>query len=142
MPAVGSSIQQQHGVVHQAARHLELALLPAAQRAGGLAASLPEYRELLASLLDEIVDPTALALVAPGTQPQIHLDAQVRKDARTLRQVDDGVPSHLHFWLSRGPCPDGVIDSGRRMSVKVTIGFACRPTAAMPLRFQHFACVP
>src|ERR1051326_5419752 len=81
--------QEQHGIVHQAARHLELALLPAAQRAGRLAAPLPQHRKLLASLLDEIVDPAALALVAPSTETQIHLDAQARKDARTLRQGED-----------------------------------------------------
>src|SRR5206468_11590271 len=114
--------EKQHGVVHQAARHLELALLAAAQRAGGLAASLPEYRELLASLLDEIVDPAALALVAPRTEPQIHLDTQVRKDARALRQVDDAVPSHL----VRG-------DAAHRLPVELDIALARRQESE-----QHF----
>src|SRR5262249_48821855 len=87
--------QEQGRIVHQAARDLELALLPAAQRARGLPAPLPQYGEPLACAADQLVDTSGLTSVAPGAQPQVHLDGEERKDAGALREIDDAVPAHL-----------------------------------------------
>src|SRR5262249_61614045 len=96
LDAGGGLVDQEQGrIVHQAARDLELALLPAAQRARGLPAPLLEYREPLAGAADQLLDTSGVASVAPGAQPQVHLDGQVRKDAGALREIDDAVPAHL-----------------------------------------------
>src|SRR5215472_12596722 len=87
--------QEQGRIVHQAARDLELALLPAAQGARGLPAPLPEYGEPFVGTTDQFLDTSRLAPVAPGAQPQVHLDSEVRKDAGALREIDDAVPAHL-----------------------------------------------
>src|SRR2546429_1944540 len=60
-----------------------------------LPAPVTQHRELFARSADQLVNASALAAVAPGAQPQVHLDAEIRKDARALRQIDDAVPPHL-----------------------------------------------
>src|SRR2546426_11952192 len=87
--------EEKGGIVHQAAGDFELTLLPAAQRAGRLATPVPQHRKLLARSADQLIDASALAAVAPRAQPQVHLDAEIRKDARALRQIDDAVSAHL-----------------------------------------------
>src|SRR3989441_8427202 len=87
--------EQDGGIVHQAAGDLKLALLSAAQRASRLPAPVTQHRELFARSAYQLVNASALAAVAPGAQPQVHLDAEIRKDARALRQIDDAVPPHL-----------------------------------------------
>src|SRR5262249_58613129 len=92
----GGLVDQEQGrIVHKAARDLELALLPAAQGARGLSAPLPQYGEALVGTADQLLDTSGLAPVAPGAQPQVHLDGEVRKDAGALREIDDAVPAHL-----------------------------------------------
>src|SRR3989442_5198320 len=95
LDASGGLVDEQDGIVHQAAGDLKLALLSAAQRASRLPAPVTQHRELFARSAYQLVNASALAAVAPGAQPQVHLDAEILKDAQELSQIYDAVHPQL-----------------------------------------------
>ena len=139
--------------MHQAARDLELALLAAAD-------SVPAgWRRRSASTgncsharLEPLDAQGALAAVAPRAQAQVHLDGEVRKDARALGEIGDAVPSHLvrprpraarpaqaDLALPRGQEAEQHLQQGR-LAGAVGAEHAARPGRASPRPRRRGGC--
>src|SRR5256712_10391609 len=107
LDASGGLVDDQDGIVHQAAGDLKLALLSAAQRASRLPAPVTQHRELFARSADQLVNASALAAVAPGAQPQVHLDAEIaeRCSAAAADRRRWAAPSRAPRWTSTAARP-------------------------------------